>query len=120
MSNSTEDASSAVLRSCAYSGRQVPESEMVQLGEHWVAADCKDAAVELLMQGGVLEGAARATRHEILVGVGRVQLWALMLRSWELFRERWLLFSGWMMAVGFVREAINFKAASQLIFPHVV
>jgi hypothetical protein len=42
------------LLTCAYTGARLPESSMVQIGGHWIAAEQKDACVQFLQQGGVL------------------------------------------------------------------
>jgi hypothetical protein len=39
---------------CAYSGRMFPASQMVRIGEHWIAEEHKDECVQFLQQGGSL------------------------------------------------------------------
>jgi hypothetical protein len=70
------------MRTCAYSGVQKPESQMVRIGGHWVAAEHKDACVQFLQQGGDL-GSQLLARP----GPPTPQLWPMLRRSWDLCRS---------------------------------
>ena len=70
------------LQTCAYSGEQKPESQMVQIGGHWVAAEHKDACVQFLQQGGDL-----GARLHARAGPPPPELLPMVRRSWDLCRQ---------------------------------
>lgn len=68
------------ILTCAYSGAEKRESDMVQIGGHWIAAEHKDACVQFLQQGGALpvsHGTAAKAPPPYLVPVWK--------ESWRLF-----------------------------------
>ena len=73
------DQPSDPMRICAYSGVERPESQMVQIGGHYVAIECKDEAVQYLQQGNDLESRLHTGLKPTPIGLS-----PLMKRSWEL------------------------------------
>jgi hypothetical protein len=70
------------LRTCAYSGVERPESQMVQIGRHWIAVESKDDAVEFLQQGKEFETVVHGRQT-----APPPKLEAILKRSWDLFRK---------------------------------
>ncbi|MEZ0275383.1 MAG: hypothetical protein ACAH88_10800 [Roseimicrobium sp.] len=80
-----KDSEEDPIRTCAYSGERRPESQMVRIGEHFVAVEHKDAAVQFLHQGNEFD--PRGTDMQ----APPVRLGPLISKSWEIFRQHWLL-----------------------------
>jgi len=80
---STPDAGrEASLVTCAYSKERRPVSEMIQIGEYWIAPDHKDDAVEFLKQGG--EFKVHEQEQAPLPNFASV-----IQRGWSLFARNW-------------------------------
>lgn len=72
------------IRTCAYTGERRPESQMVRIGRHYVAAEYKDAAVQFLQQGNEFDPPGTDMQAP------PVSFVPLVMKSWEIFRQHWL------------------------------
>ena len=112
------------MRTCAYSGRNYPESEMVRMGDRWVALEHQNAAAKSLSGGGEPEIAGGAASAPPL------QFVAVVARSWDLYRRHALLFCALFFTVNtpcnFLQEFVGSRLDAQkdvfklLIFSVVV
>lgn len=73
------------IRTCAYTGERRPESQMVRIGKHYVVAEYKDAAVQFLQQGNEFDPPGTDMQAP------PVRFMPLLVKSWDIFRQHWLL-----------------------------
>jgi Membrane domain of glycerophosphoryl diester phosphodiesterase len=81
METSAQTSSEDNPQRCAYSGEIRPKRDMVQIGEHWIAVEHKDAYVQFLQQGGDLEGTRRP-----LETPSKPAFTALFSTAWKIYR----------------------------------
>jgi hypothetical protein len=73
------------IRTCAYTGERRPESQMVRIGRHHVVAEYKDAAVQFLQQGNEFDPPGTDMQAP------PVRFMPVLIKSWDIFRQHWLL-----------------------------
>jgi uncharacterized membrane protein len=74
------------IRTCAYTGERRPQSQMVRIGEHYVVAEYKDAAVQFLQQGNEFDPPSTD------MDAPPVRFMPLLMKSWSILQQHWLLF----------------------------
>lgn len=70
------------LEICAYSGRTLPRSEMLNFGEQWIAPECKDDFLQSVMEGEESSEEFSGDNRETTLGV-----WLIMTQSLTIFRK---------------------------------